>query len=91
MTGAERFCEVCGGSLAGRRRGAKFCGDRCRQTAHRAALRAGRAEPESASQAVIGTGEAVVTVRGPLVTVTGGCSAAVEDDLAALALTGALA
>jgi hypothetical protein len=31
----ERACEVCGDSLAGRRRQAKTCGDRCRQALHR--------------------------------------------------------
>jgi hypothetical protein len=31
----ERVCEVCGGSLAGKRRQAKTCGDRCRQARHR--------------------------------------------------------
>jgi hypothetical protein len=39
--GLERACEVCGGSLAGKRKHARTCGTRCRQVRHReqAALR----------------------------------------------------
>ena len=32
---AARYCQVCGGSLRGRRWGAKTCGSKCRQKLYR--------------------------------------------------------
>jgi hypothetical protein len=63
----ERRCEVCKGSLAGRRAGTKTCVGKCRTQAWRDRKAASASETAHATRNPLA---AVVTVTEPLVTLT---------------------